>query len=273
MLAKEQTQITENLYKLKAMENLFSQIGLSLVLGCELEFYTNQPLENLREELTKIDSLAELEKERGLNQHEIKFAVISKPIELVNKIAKVKNFFDLNEINYKSLPYPDQPGSSIHFHINFLKENGDNLFEDEQQLEFAVGGALKYLSESMIFFVSNEESFQRYKIHSMETPKNVSWGPNNRTTSIRIPTALKDKRRLEHRVTCSDADEAGALLHILAAIYLGLTKQIKPSAKIFGIAYDKIYNLEPLIDNLAKAEELYVGSEISQFVRSIRIDL
>jgi glutamine synthetase len=55
-----------------------------------------------------------------------------------------------------------------------------------------------------------------------------TWGFDNRTVAIRIPTSSADTKRLEHRVSGADANPYLVVAALLSGIHHGITKKIKP---------------------------------------------
>lgn len=55
----------------------------------------------------------------------------------------------------------------------------------------------------MLYFAPNDDSYLRFQYPDIPTPATISWGVNNRTTSIRNPYFGNDfkKYHLEHHVS------------------------------------------------------------------------
>ena len=64
----------------------------------------------------------------------------------------------------------------------------------------------------------------------MSAPVNNAWGYDNRTTAFRVPVSDPQARRVENRLPSSDANPYLALAASLASGYLGIIKEIEPTA-------------------------------------------
>ncbi len=87
-----------------------------------------------------------------------------------------------------------------------LTADGDNLFaRDEQALHHAVAGLQATMAESMLLWAPNANGYRRLRPLSY-APNAPTWGHNNRTVALRIPTGGPAARRIEHRVAGADAN-------------------------------------------------------------------
>lgn len=77
-------------------------------------------------------------------------------------------------------------------------------------------------------------------------PNAPSWGLDNRTVALRVPTGSPDAVRLEHRVAGADANPYLLLASVLAGVHHGLTNKVEPGAPIEGNSYEQ---LEPSLPN------------------------
>jgi glutamine synthetase len=245
-------------------DKILKEYGLNLMIGGELEFYCSSG-----DKLAKYSPSHKIKivKETGENQFEIQTPVYFDSIEFINCIEQSKKELlafaqqENIDINFAAKPFANIPGSSLHIHLNFLDHQKYNAFELSNNHEslfllFSVGGLIKSLKESMVFFAPHKKCYDRYK-KCMFTPLKIAWGNNNRTAAIRIITRANDVRRIEHRVPCSDADPIAVVTAIIVSIYHGLSKQILPPHKIYGNAFDTQYKLQYLPRTLEKAEALF----------------
>ena len=117
--------------------------------------------------------------------------------------------------NYDPKPFIDDYGSSMHVHLTLHPGDGlENIFEHcfidsttstivtnksfDNLLLDVITSILHLLNPSIYLILGDDESeYQRLQAGYM-APINVSWGGNNRTTAIRIPSS--PPRRLEFRV-------------------------------------------------------------------------
>jgi len=242
----------------------YSELKIVPILGCELEFYAR---DNVTLEKLKNTAHTSVIQEEGVNQFELLFSPTLRPLELLNSINSSKEKLkDLALFNAK--PFEDQPSSSLHIHINFLNEDGDNIFEKNKGQNtdvflYSLGGLLHFMKESCVFFAPQPEDYKRYTIESMHTPSNISWGINNRTTALRITPMEKGPRRIEHRLSSSSTPPDAAIALILMSIYIGIRDKIMPPPPTYGIAFDPQYSLEKLPQTLEEAQILMINSGIS----------
>ena len=134
---------------------------------------------------------------------------------------------------FMAKPYTDLAGNGMHIHTSLLDEKGNNVFSDSgdmtgsETLHHAIGGLSKTMGDSMAIFSPNANSFRRFQpnIYVAMAP---TWGFDNRTVAIRIPTSSADTKRLEHRVAGADANPYLVVAALLSGIHHGITKKIKP---------------------------------------------
>ncbi|MCH9690419.1 MAG: glutamine synthetase [Gammaproteobacteria bacterium] len=228
------------------------------VLGCELEFYTKEQssIEDLK--LALSNQGIKLSKEEGKNQYELQFPHTNQINSLISSIENAKR--NLKKLaTFESEPYSEEPTSAMHIHLNFLDQEANNIFDRKNGknpaiLGYAVGGLLKTMKESCIFFSPNTGDYARYTKRSMNTPSNISWGVNNRTTAIRITPRESGFRRIEHRLPSANASPEKVIAAILVSTYTGIKEKLIPMEPIYGNAFDSQYKLEKLPQNLKEAQ-------------------
>lgn len=169
---------------------------------------------------------------------------------------------------FMAKPYNGQAGSGMHIHVSLLDDDGNNVFAgDHELLRQAIAGTLSMLPESMALFAPNANSFRRLQPH-MFVPLHASWGFDNRTVAVRIPSGDPASTRLEHRVAGADANPYLVVAAILAAVDHGLSEQLHPPAPIQGDA-NKLdlpllpYRWQNALDRFAQSHRLsqYLGKE------------
>ena len=263
-------------------EKLYKEFNLIPVLGCELEFYVisdehqelscyNLPnslslkLDNWHSEITLCN--LDIIKERGSNQFEIRLSPTSNIYTLFEeiKLTKKKISEALKPYNAKALftakPFNHQPGNAFHIHLNFKHNYPSNNYQPIEELKFVIGGLLHTITDLMIFFAPNINSYKRYVTKSMDTPANISWGYNNRTTALRLVKDSESIPRIEHRVAGADAKPLETLTAILCGSYLGLKKRIIPMPPIYGLAFDPQYKKMAFPTNLIEAKNNFTKSQ------------
>ena len=145
---------------------------------------------------------------------------------------------------FMAKPYAQQAGSGTHIHISLLNKNKENIFSDPQNetgsknLLHAIGGLSKTMKESMAIFCPNANSYRRFQ-PDLYVPMAPTWGIDNRTVAIRIPTGPEKAKRIEHRVSGADANPYLVVASILAGIHYGITHKIEPPKISIGDAIAK----------------------------------
>jgi len=278
---------SENILK-NAIKLLSDKTGLSPVMSAEIEFYLNGTNEQQNNCLALIMlgckkqniELETISNETGDGQKEISLKTHENPLKLAQNIVNLKKITKDSAENMglyadmTPLPLENQPSNGLHIHISLIDKNGVNLFakergvEDETEyMQYAIGGLCEIMAESMIYFAPTEDSYKRYraKYHDITensatynyAPTNISWGANNRTTAIRIPTStlMPENRHIEHRVPSINSDPYMAIAAIISGIIYGTENKITPPEKIYGNAFDKQYELQPLPKSLKDAKK------------------
>lgn len=220
------------------------------VMGVELEFYVKPEccgdvmqafFTDLCVEYPLLDCL---ESEEGLRQYEL----VTKPNkDLVNIAETVLACQQRMPLVDHAKPYKNQPGCGMHVHLHLENEAGFNVFqkpdsnsdEESKLLYYVVSGLLEALSDSLAVFLPDNACRQRLVDPCMHTPTTMSWGGNNRTVALRLPTTTTEphKRRIEHRVPSAFADPFLVIIEILKGAKNGLQNASLPKQqKYYGDA-------------------------------------
>ncbi|PTN08668.1 glutamine synthetase family protein [Mangrovibacterium marinum] len=127
-------------------------------------------------------------------QHEIEFSV-SDPEDAADQLAVAKWILRMlglkYQVNVTFIPKIalNQPGSGLHIH--FLVEHaGKNILMDQQMLTTTslkmIGGLLKLAPAVCAFANPTPVSYLRL-MEGQQTPNQICWGMQNRSTLIRVP--------------------------------------------------------------------------------------
>lgn len=170
------------------------------------------------------------------------------------------------EATFMAKPYGNQAGSGAHVHISLIDGEGRNVFSSDDEdplgtpaLKQAIAGLLELMPASMAIFAPNLNSFRRFQ-PGLYVPMAPSWGYDNRSVAVRIPSGPNAARRIEHRVAGADANPYLMLATLLASVMHGLKSELTPPEAISGNAYEQ---LEPTLTNSwQQALDLFAGSEI-----------
>lgn len=252
---------------------LLEEFGLRLVVASEIEFYLHGAAQAgnfsaFGETLDYALGIASvnagpLEKERGGEQYEIALKPGHSPLIVAEDTRRLVQIVTEQaaqhgmRADFSAKPFATEPGSGLHLHVHLEDRAGNNQFfkQDDSYTDtllHAVGGLLASLPEAMPFFAPSKQSYARF-MPGYNVPVTVSWGANNRTVAVRLPTSADRTRHLEHRVCGADADPVLAMIAVAAGILHGLKQRVSPGEQIFGDASLPIYALPPLPKDLRHA--------------------
>ena len=166
---------------------------------------------------------------------------------------------------FMAKPMQEQPGSSMHIHASISDmETGRNIFTNEDGSEsdafyHSIAGMQKYLVGAMALMTPYVNSYRR-RTGAEDSPANLAWGMDNRTVGLRVPLGDPKARRIENRLPGADANPYLAIAASLAAIYLGLEEQKRPTRprKVSGEDLETLpKNLDIALDVLEKSSPLH----------------
>lgn len=143
--------------------------------------------------------------------------------------------------SFMAKPFGDLPGNGMHVHMSMLDDKGANAFDGDGEkgnalFMQAIGGLIDTAPEAMIFFAPHFNSWRRFQEGS-HAPTRATWGYENRTAAIRVPTDTGANRRFEHRVAGADANPHLVLAAILGGVLHGVARKLTPPAALDGNAY------------------------------------
>ncbi len=143
--------------------------------------------------------------------------------------------------SFMAKPFGDLPGNGMHVHMSMIDDKGENAFDgdgDKGGALFmnAIAGLIATAPEAMIFFAPHMNSWRRFQ-DSSHAPTRATWGYENRTAAIRIPTDTGANRRFEHRVSGADANPYLVLSAMLAGALYGIENKLTPPPALEGNAY------------------------------------
>jgi len=135
-------------------------------------------------------------------------------------------------------PFADLAGNGFHTHISVVDKDGKNIFDDgtdkgSEQLRQAIAGLAQTMSDLMLLFAPNRNSYRRFASGS-HMPIAPTWGYENRDVALRVPVGSPDARRIEHRVAGADANPYLVLSAILAGVLFGLENKLQAAAPKTG---------------------------------------
>ncbi|WP_299259509.1 glutamine synthetase family protein [uncultured Kushneria sp.] len=170
------------------------------------------------------------------------------------------------EATFMAKPWGNEAGSGTHVHISLLDEHGRNVFAAEDKnpmgsaaLHQAIAGVLALMPASMAVCAPNLNAFRRFQ-PGLYVPMTPSWGLDNRSVAVRIPSGPAAATRLEHRVAGADVNVYLLCAVLLASMAHGLDEQLTPPPAIEGNAYTQLDATLP--DSWGVALELWMESDV-----------
>lgn len=139
---------------------------------------------------------------------------------------------------FMARPFRALSTSGTHIHLSLLDSQGANVFDDgseagSRQLRWAIGGLAATMAEAMPIWSPNANGFRRLAAPGWVSQK-ASWGYNNRTVALRVPSGAGAARRIEHRPAGADANPYLVLAAVLAGVHRGLTARDDPGPPAGG---------------------------------------
>ncbi len=221
-------------------------------------------------------------KESAPAQFEVNLNHVNDPIAacdyavLLKRLIKNTAYDHEMDTTFMAKPYPGQAGNGLHVHISLLDKEGRNIFAAEEPLandalRHAIGGVLQALPASMAFLCPNVNSYRRFG-SQFYVPNAPSWGLDNRTVALRVPTGNPDALRIEQRVAGADANPYLLMASLLAGVHHGLSQRIEPGEPIEGNSYEQVEQSLP--NNLRDALRALDDSEIlGRYINPDYIDI
>ncbi|MBO4532393.1 MAG: glutamine synthetase [Treponema sp.] len=277
-----------------ACTQLKEECGIEMMVGTEVEFYlfkldekgepTSEAFdkagymdiapedhgENIRREicftLEQMGITPEASHhEEGPGQNEIDFHY-SDALTAADNVATFKWIVNTKAASnglyadFSPKPIPGQAGNGMHINISY-RGGADNL------LPYMLGGILSHIEEITYFLNPVENSYNR--LGSSKAPEYISWGKENRSTLIRLPSA-KNEQRLELRSPDPLCNPYIALTLLINAAIEGIKNKKEPPAEVKENLFDetiaKSCNLKTLPKSLTEAKKLALNSSFVQSV-------
>ncbi|ELY86207.1 glutamine synthetase [Natrialba taiwanensis DSM 12281] len=152
-------------------------------------------------------------------------------------------------------PYTDEDANGLHFHLSLWnKDSSENQFaSDDRTLEFPegrrdsgltdearhfLGGILDHSMALTAVCAPTVNSYKRL-VPGRWAPINIAWGPDNRSTAIRIPPELGAGTRIEYRIPDSAVNPYLAFAATFAAGFDGLCNKTEPGQPTLANAYEE----------------------------------
>ncbi|WP_022932783.1 glutamine synthetase family protein [Treponema bryantii] len=288
-----------------ACQRLKDECGIEMMIGTEVEFYlfkldeNGQPTsetfdkagymdiapedhgENIRREicftLEQMGMSPEASHhEEGPGQNEIDFHY-SDALTAADNVATFKWIVNTKAASnglyadFSPKPIAGQAGNGMHINISYRPAAGNTGKDAENLLPNILGGILKHIEEITYFLNPADNSYNR--LGASKAPEYISWGKENRSTLIRVPSSTSAKR-LELRSPDPLCNTYLVLSLLIEAAIDGIKNKIQPPAETVENLFDeeiaKKASLKALPKSLAEAKRL---AENSDFVKKVLGDL
>ena len=115
-----------------------------------------------------------------------------------------------------------------------------------------MAGCLQAFEASTLFFAPYANSFERF-VAGAHAPTSATWGYENRTVAVRIPSGTRAATRIEHRVAGGDANPYLMFASIFGAALEGIEANAKPPTPTIGNAYTQPAAMPGLLPDLTAA--------------------
>jgi glutamine synthetase len=145
---------------------------------------------------------------------------------------------------FMAKPFVEHAGSGMHMHVSVQDARGVNLFASDDPagsplLRHAIGGLQETMAGSMLIFAPNANSYRRFRRMSY-APVAPTWGVNNRSVSLRVPSGPASSRHIEHRVSGADANPYLVAATVLGGVLRGIETKADPGPPISGNGYEQV---------------------------------
>jgi glutamine synthetase len=181
--------------------------------------------------------------EYATGQYEVNLGHVGDPLRAADQAFLLKRAIKAaaREIGalatFMAKPFEDRSSSGLHIHVSLEGRDGRNRFAaDPAALGHAIAGLQTTMAESMLFCAPNANSYRRLRPLSY-APLAATWGHDNRTVALRVPSGPAASRRIEHRLAGADASPYLVLAAVLAGIHHGLANRLEPGPPTHGNAY------------------------------------
>jgi glutamine synthetase len=177
--------------------------------------------------------------ESGVAQMEINLRH-GDPLELADQVFLFKRTIKETALEHNiyatfmAKPMAMEPGSAMHIHQSVVSaKTGKNIFSDDDgnptdEFFAFIAGQQKYMPAITAILAPYVNSYRRLTKGS-GAPVNTQWGYDNRTAGLRVPPSDSANRRVENRIPSSDGNPYLVTAASLAAGYLGMVENLKPS--------------------------------------------
>jgi len=208
------------------------------------QVYSVDNLQHFSSMLQEIDALAQMQgiatngmvSEASPGQFEINLLHTDNVLEAADQALALKRLLHGTAEKHHMLatfmakPYIEHAGSGMHVHISLLDSEGRNVLSDVDNRDSALlkqilAGLIDLMPASMALLAPNINAYRRFQ-PGVYVPTQATWGHNNRSVALRIPSSDAENHRVEYRVAGADANPYLLVAVVLAGILYGLERQL-----------------------------------------------
>ena len=281
----------------KLLKNTFDFFNdYQVKIGIEIEFYCFN-IENITSFKKQVKDFSiqnkieiiDIISERGKDQYEVRFQPYINIYKLITDYNALKNYLITNfHADFSAKPIYYDVGSALQINLS-INKNGQNLFakilnKESDIFNNSVAGLIKFTNYFLPLYTKDKTCLKRYDEEfnnfvfingKMPSPSYNAWGINNRTASLRIPTAQNfydkeqyfiennNNRRIEFRVPSANADIKLVLYGVLSSIKYGIQNNLQPQEQTVSNLLESNYNCERIkLEQITFAELLNINFEI-----------
>jgi glutamine synthetase len=131
-------------------------------------------------------------------------------------------------------PFNDRGGSGMHLNFSLRRPDGSNAFHDpggtdglSDLARQCIAGLLQHHQGIAALMAPTVNAYKRLK-PDMLNGYVANWGSDDRTVTVRVPSARGEGSRLEHRTSDAAANPYLAAAALLHAARLGVQEQLEP---------------------------------------------
>jgi glutamine synthetase len=203
--------------------------------------------------------------EGGPGQFEINVGPAS-PLDAADNAALLKYVVKLVarrhdlRATFMPMPFQGEEGSGHHLHESLRRSgHGENVFAtDDAVFDAYLAGVLEHMPDLTAVNLPGVNAYKRLKDYTF-APNRVSWGHDNRSVAVRIPSGDQAARRLEIRTASADANPYLIVATTLSSGADGIARGLTPPKPTHGDAY---------LDGSLERLPATLGEAVGRFERS-----
>lgn len=150
--------------------------------------------------------------------------------------AKEIAFLNGCSITFMAKPFQDWIGNSCHIHSSLWRDGEPCFRDDDAMFEGFLAGQIACFEELALFLAPTINSYKRYAAGSW-APTTLAWGHDNRTCGFRV-VGHGASKRAETRIPGGDVNPYLAFAAVIAAGLHGIEQQLPLPPPLEGNAYE-----------------------------------